>query len=75
MNNDLISRKSLLKNIDEVIEQYSYEKDGAVSYWIGVAKMTNYVLIVASIMKSIMTIMNIALNVDRILMEERMMND
>lgn len=29
MNNDLISRKSLLKDIDEVIEQYSYEKDGA----------------------------------------------
>lgn len=28
MNDDLISRKSLLKNIDEVIEQYSYEKDG-----------------------------------------------
>ena len=29
MNNDLISRESLLKDIDEVIEQYSYEKDGA----------------------------------------------
>lgn len=28
MNNDLISRKLLLKDIDEVIEQYSYEKDG-----------------------------------------------
>ena len=29
MNNDLISSESLLKDIDEVIEQYSYEKDGA----------------------------------------------
>ena len=30
MNDGLISRKSLLKNIDEVIEQYSYERDGVV---------------------------------------------
>lgn len=30
MSNDLINRKSLLKDIDEVIEYYSYEKDGAV---------------------------------------------
>lgn len=30
MNNDLISRESLLKDIDEMTEEYSYERDGVV---------------------------------------------
>ena len=30
MNNDLISRESLLKDIDKMTEEYSYERDGVV---------------------------------------------
>ena len=30
MSNDLVSRKLLLKELDELIAQYSYERDGAV---------------------------------------------